>query len=478
MKRLPLTSLIAYGLGGAGVQLMASSVQTLVPPVFNVGYALNPGGVALVLAAPLLWELFFNPFIGAQSDRAMHAGRQRRVYLLLGTIAGVLSFAAIWWTPRGPAVLTYGWLVVVTLVFRTAVSTFAVPYAALGYDLSSDYHERTRIAGVRSACSFVVRPLLAWLIPLCHLAWFTDVVEGARWVGLGTALVIAACCLPSALIALEPAAAGGKAPRPAPPPDRPEEKKPNWWKEFTSTFANRPFALLMLCSLLKSVALGFTTHLGLYVLTYYAFQGEWQKGAMLGALIASGYHLACAGAAPLMVALSHRIGKKLALLAGLACAIGGTLLKWPLYHNDPSWWLALVPLLMAPGVAGVDLVLGSMLADVCDHDELSAGRRRSGVFAGAALWVGRAGTSLALILAGQLLNWSGFDPLHAAQSEGTLQAMRLAVSILPAALLALAALCVATYPLSRARVEEIQGALAAEREKATDRLKGAPSCRA
>ena len=462
MTRISLTRLVAYGLGGAGVQLMTGAVQTLVSPVFNVGYALNPGWVAVVLAAPLVWELFFNPFIGATSDRGIRAGRSRRVYLIAGTVAGVLSFAAIWWTPRGPVVFTYAWLVLATLVFRTAVSTFAVPYSALGFDLSSDYHERTRIAGVRSICSFIVRPLLAWLIPLCHLAWFADVVDGARWVGLGTAFVIAACCLPSALIAIEPPLEN------SPSTPTAVAVPSNWWREFTSAFTNRPFALLMLCSVFKSLALGVTTHLGLYVLTYYAFQGEWQKGAMLGALIASGYHLACAMVAPLMVALSNRIGKKLALLAGIACGIGGTLLKWPLYHAEAGWWLVLVPLLMAPGVAGVDLVLGSMLADVCDYDEFHAGRRRSGVFAGASMWVGRAGTSLALIVAGQLLNRSGFDPLHSLQGSGTLEAMRVAVSVLPAALLVLAGLCIATYPLSKVRVEEIQRALAERKARLLD----------
>jgi glycoside/pentoside/hexuronide:cation symporter, GPH family len=155
VSRVPisLAKLVAYGLGGAGMQVMVSAVQTLVPPVFNVGYGLNPGWVALMLAAPLVWELFLNPFLGEASDRATRAGQTRWKYLIAGTLAGAVSFAATWWAPREPAVATYVWLALAMLMFRTAASTFAVPYAALGFDLSSDYHERTRISRGSAAWS-------------------------------------------------------------------------------------------------------------------------------------------------------------------------------------------------------------------------------------------------------------------------------------------------------------------------------------
>ncbi len=41
------------------------------------------------------------------------------------------------------------WLGVALLVYETASTVFFVPYGALGMELTSDYHERTRFFGYR-----------------------------------------------------------------------------------------------------------------------------------------------------------------------------------------------------------------------------------------------------------------------------------------------------------------------------------------
>ena len=70
--------------------------------------------------------------------------------------------------------------------------------------------------------------------------------------------------------------------------------------------------------------------------------------------------------------------------------------------------------------------MGSMVADVCDYDELTSQERREGVFGAIYWWMVKVGMAIAGLLTGILLKGSGFDvALASDQSEKTLFLLRL-----------------------------------------------------
>ena len=68
----------------------------------------------------------------------------------------------------------------------------------------------------------------------------------------------------------------------------------------------------------------------------------------------------------------------------------------------------------------------SMIADVCDIDELQTGTRREGMFSGIYWWIQKLGMAGASVLSGVLLVWTGFNVAFGAhQAAKTLLYMRL-----------------------------------------------------
>ena len=110
------------------------------------------------------------------------------------------------------------------------------------------------------------------------------------------------------------------------------------------------------------------------------------------------------------------------------------------------------------------MVVQSMFADICDEDELASGQRREGLFGAVFSWLTKAGTSLAFLVTGVVLNWVGFDvALKANQAPGTILGMRVFLTAAPALAAIACIILLKNYPLSRARAAEVRRQLEARR---------------
>jgi Na+/melibiose symporter-like transporter len=140
---------------------------------------------------------------------------------------------------------------------------------------------------------------------------------------------------------------------------------------------------------------------------------------------------------PRIVWLSQKLGKQKAFLVTIPLSIIGFAMKWPAYlqvHPADSelwtmlsgtgfisflqvcWFLAkshFLLLLCAPfivfGLGSIFTIFLSMLADICDIDELETGERREGMFTAVYWWMVKMGLALAGLLGGAMLAWTGFD---------------------------------------------------------------------
>ena len=89
-----------------------------------------------------------------------------------------------------------------SLVFYLGLTIFATPYVAMGYEMSSDFHERTRLMAVAQWIGQWAWVIVPWFWPLIYDPdLFSSAAAGARslgvWVGLacmGLALVPAIFC--------------------------------------------------------------------------------------------------------------------------------------------------------------------------------------------------------------------------------------------------------------------------------------------
>jgi GPH family glycoside/pentoside/hexuronide:cation symporter len=142
------------------------------------------------------------------------------------------------------------------------------------------------------------------------------------------------------------------------------------------------------------------------------------------------------------------------------------MLKFFLYTPAMPYLQLATALLQAPGLAAYLVLVNSMTADIVDYDESLNGRRREALISAANGWITKMGVSLSFILAGVVLNTTGFDAgLGDNQPPGTVFWMRIFFCAIPALGTGTALLLLRGYPLTRQRIDEIQAALGVSRPR-------------
>ena len=103
---------------------------------------------------------------------------------------------------------------------------------------------------------------------------------------------------------------------------------------------------------------------------------------------------------------------------------------------------------------GVGVLGQSMIADVCDDDEIKNGHRREGMFGAIYGWASKASFALSFVLIGLFLAVIGFDPALADQTPQTYINMRVAMCAGAACPALLCFVLLGFYPLNKKRAEE------------------------
>ena len=385
---------------------------------------------------------------------------RRRPWIGLGSLLCAVSFAAIWWFPQGQSHTFYfGWLLVSSLVFYVAFTIFSVPYIALGMELSPDYHERGSVISIRTVLAqagFFVVSSLYWLTSLDRYA---DRAEGMRWNSLWMAGVIFVVIAIPAVFAREHPSMLKATPK--------ERKKVPLWTSMKETLSNWPFLNLSLITIVSLLGLMIVGSLGYYVTIYHLFGGD--KGDASGRLLTMvNYTIPVATiiAVPLLQKLSMRIGKRTAMIVAFSIALAGTLLRWPCY-TPLNPWLSIIPsVLLGFGCAGAYVFVNAMIPEAVDVDELKTGERREGMFSAVYSWMFKLGAAFALLLAGYVLQGTGFDAaLAGAQSESAIFWMRVCFTFIPAITLAATIGLAFTYPITETRAYEIRHELEVRRKE-------------
>jgi GPH family glycoside/pentoside/hexuronide:cation symporter len=164
--------------------------------------------------------------------------------------------------------------------------------------------------------------------------------------------------------------------------------------------------------------------------------------------------------------ISSKIGKRKTFIIATSMTMIGSILKWFCYDPMAPWKVLIPAPLIAIGMGALFTLMGSMIADVCDLDELETGERREGMFGAIYWWMVKLGMALAFGLSGFLLNATGFVvDFGGAQTSSTFFWMRIVDVGIPAIASLIAILSVASYKITEERSYEIRSELEKRRSK-------------
>lgn len=468
--KISLLHKIIYGLGAFVNNMLAAAMGGMVV-VLNLGLGMNPALVGLVSALPRLTDAITDPLMGYISDHTKSKWGRRRPYIFFGAIGAGVLFALLWQLPRGQDETFYFWFFLAgSIIFLLGHTMFATPWVALGYELTPDYHERTRLMAVQNSMGYVAYLIAPWFVWFMNLDSFDDIVHGAGWLAFIIAIFTVCVGILPALLLKERFVIPPSQPLPTDTVDTTGNTVGSaiggFFKGFATTLKFKPFLFLCAATFLVFNGFQLVASFQIYVIIYYVFAGDQSVGAeyfgWAGTMMAGTTFLVIY----FVSWLSTKIGKKRAFYWATAVSMIGYSLKWFFYHPDYPW-LVLVPApFMAFGLGALFTLMGSMIADVCDMDELNTHERREGMYGSIFWWVVKLGMAAALAGGGFLLNYTGFDvELGGAQSEQTIYLMRIFDAFIPTVCSGIAIWMVYLFPITEEKAHEIRLELEKRRGK-------------
>ena len=456
---------IAFGFGMLANQMFPAALGVfIIVLVQDLGFAALLWGI--IQFAPRIFDAITDPLMGFISDNTKSKWGRRRQYVFIGGIIMGIAYVAMWQLYEDDGVLYnfiyfFSW----SLVFYLGLTIFSVPYVAMGYEISDDFHERTQIMAIAQFIgqwAWVIAPWF-WVI-LYDPAWFPNGAgQGVRDLSVWVAI-------PCTIFALIPAIfIKSKSTK-----DRTDfvPIKANYILKsikgiFISAFQafkikqfkKIAFATFLIFNSFQVIA-AFT----FLIIVHYMFNsdpasaGNWPAlHGSVGALITSFLII------PLITVISKKIGKKKAFILSQLISIVGYVLFWFLFvPGKPYLFLFALPF-HSFGIGSLFTIMMSMTADICDLDELENGKRREGVLGAVYWWMVKLGFGVAALLSGFILWLVGFDPEQVTESATT--GMRLFYTILPICGVVCAILIMKDYDITEERANEIKKELAIRKSK-------------
>ena len=467
--RIPNGQKFAYGLGSIVNNLLGGAIGYM-SIVLNVGLGINPALVGTLQAIPRLTDALTDPVMGYISDNTRSKYGRRRPYIFVGAIFVGLVFALMWQLPEGYSEMFYFWFFLIgSIIFYLFYTMFATPWVALGYELTSDYHERTRLMGVMNFMGQFAWISLPWFYAIMENdRLFSDSVQGARTLAIIIGVFVAILGIMPAIFTRERFVdQGGKA--------KVKTKLLDGLKNNISLFFKGLVVTLKRVEFLKLCAGTFFLFNGImlvgafssYITIFYVCGGDNDLGAKYMGLFGTITTISTLAAIVVVTWISAKIGKRRTFIIATSMTMIGSILKWFCYDPIAPWKVLIPAPLIAVGMGALFTLMGSMIADVCDLDELETGERREGMFGSIYWWMVKLGMALAFGLSGFLLNATGFVvDFGGAQTSSTFLWMRLVDVGIPAIAALIAIFSVASYKITEERSYEIRSELEKRRGKA------------
>ncbi len=364
---------------------------TLFLPAFyveTIGIELKLVGT-LFLAAKL-WDVLTDTLFGYMSDRFDSRWGKRRPWMVLSAPIMMVCSYMIFFPPPGASSSYLLFWLVVTYVGWTMLSLSHLSWSA---ELSSDYHERSRIQGWMKAFG-VAGMLLVCLISIAigNISW----LQGVTAVHAMGAFVIVFIPITVALSVMGTQATVSV--------QNVQAAQKVTAKEFIFTLIrNKPLLIVL------GAAFFITLSNALFASVFVFYTKYVLQLASFGSIALLLYFIAGFVSIPFWLSLSKRLEKHSVFqLVGAYGAL--SILPFLIVPAESILWGTLAFCLMGANFAIMDILPKSMMADVTDVDLHTSKRRRSGFFFGMLLTTVKIANAAAVGISFWVLDWIGFHP--------------------------------------------------------------------
>jgi len=448
-------------------------VNNLLPGALGVfsfflltAFGMDPFLAGLLGGLPRFYDAITDPIMGYISDNTKSRWGRRKPYIFIGAVLSGSLFAILWQlNPENSQMYNFWYFLIFSMIYLTGNTIFSTPLIGLGYEMTFDYKERTRLMGFSQTLGQIAWMIVPWFwVIIANPNLFESQAVGVRVLSI---IVGAACVILGVMPALF-----CKEIDQTNLTNRAELSFKNilnnlkgLFKSIVQITKNKPFMKLCAATFLVFNGFQMVASFSYFIIVFYMFNGMYEAAGTWPAWFSTISAMSTAILIiPIVTRLSTKLGKRKAFIISTLISIVGYALKWWGF-NPANPWMIFIPIpFMVFGIGGLFTLMMSMTADVCDLDELNNGMpRKEGTFGAIYWWMVKLGQGLAMVLGGLVLKLVGFDQNSAIQTTETLTNLRIADILIPATTAAIAIWVMWNYDLTEQKSNEISKELVRRR---------------
>ena len=461
---------VGYGFGDMASSMFWKVFSYYLPFFYSNIFGLSLKDAGIILLVTRIWDAVSDPLMGILADRTQTRWGKYRPYLLfvapLFSIAGILLFT----TPDWGYTTKLVWAYATYILMMTVYTGINVPYGAMLGVMTADSQEKTVYSSFRMFFAYGGSFLALFLWePLCNALGGYNSPQGWFWamvVIAATCLILFICCF---LMTKE---------------ELKTVSTVSIGSDFKALLSNKPWWILIGAALCFNL---FCTVRGATVAYYFAdiipegamLSLSWGEGRgevfqiafYAGLFLAIGEVSNMIGVA-LCVPIAARWGKKTTFIAVNIALCVLSVLFFFIPVSQTGFWLMLIAQVLISMLTGImSPLVWSMYADVSDYAEQKYKTASTGLIFSSSSMAQKFGGAIGGSAALWLLAACGYNSQlsivnsQLPQPDSALLCLRSLMSFIPAAVSIIAVLVVSFYPLTTAKMAEIDAQLKIQRNR-------------
>lgn len=359
--KVPFGQKMAFGSGHLVLNLLPGALAVFM--FFLVtAFGMDPWLAGLLGGLPRIFDALTDPIMGFISDNTKSKWGRRRPYIFVGALMSGILFAFLFQLSENNSVIFNFWyFLLMSLLFLVGNTMFATPLVGLGYEMTTDYNERTRLMAFANTIAQIAWMLVPWFwVMIADPTVFPISEEALRKIGemglsgdaltkittetlQGTgvrnlSLMVGLAC---AVLGILPALfckgidAGDMENRKKIALKTLSSSLIDLWQSIKEVFKNKPF--MKLCGATFLVFNGFqmVASFSFFIIVFYIFNGDYGLASTWPAWFASLTALITAFMViPIISRIANKWGKRQAFIISTVISIFGYGLKWFGFDNS------------------------------------------------------------------------------------------------------------------------------------------------
>ena len=321
-------------------------------------FGMDPVYAGLLGGLPRIFDAITDPIMGFISDNTTSKWGRRRPYIFVGAIASGLLFALLWQLDENNSqTYNFWYFLILSMVYLIGNTMFSTPLIGLGYEMTSDYNERTRLMAFSQTVGQIAWMIVPWfwvLIAdlemwglsadaLAAMGGVPDQATTAKYQAIGVrtmALYVAGACI---VLGILPAifCRGIDS---AKMENRKEISFKTLFSNLKDLFSgimqvakNKPFVKLCGATFLVFNGFQMVAAFSVYIIVFSMYNGDYGAAgtwpawfSMISAILTAFVVI------PIISAMANKWGKRKAFIISTFISIIGYLLKWWGFDNEAN----------------------------------------------------------------------------------------------------------------------------------------------